>query len=726
MSTTDVALPAANGISRFHRLLALTGTAAGLIGLSIGFVQYDLHTQFNYERGVELVIMLSMLAAAGLALALLLRRSLALGLGASFLIATITLLGLSATAAALLLALTALAASLKLLDQPERPSGLPLALHLLCGLSLIAMAIGWTAPLPLHYRPLYLGLALLLIGNQRRALAALLGRSLTAFEAAAGGQRWLAALAILTLSGTAMTAWLPSLMFDDLGYHHGLPAQLAALGYYRMDAASQVWAFAPWLADCTLAFAQVLADSDPRGPVNLLWLSAAAAMLYQLTLRLYPGHTAAAWMAVMLCLSQPVYSVLVFGLQTELVSTALLLAAVLTLLDDPAATPMRVRYRLFVVLVAGLALTKTSMLPFALVLLLWFGWRWRVVLSWRDRALLLPAVLVLGGSAYFYAWSFTGNPILPLANGFFQSPYFPVTDFSNSRYLSPLDPPHIWRLLFDSGHFYESRAGVSGFHWLPLLLAATIAGWRQPQMRQLALLGGAGALLIYSAQSYLRYLLPALALLIPAYAAGASLSGRRLGPLLVLLLTAGHLAYQPNANWILRNNAVFGIFASMGRSDALREVIAPELRLIEATLAQQPEARILATSPERPFGAGYAGHVFTTSWYDTELRMAFGSGAAEQMQFVLSYYAFTHVLLGPDHRHAEREALLQELGAQLLQRNGQASIWRLPDSVGPRIELLAHRDRSLASKLIEWREDYRRWHRERKLRHPERYARPSQ
>ncbi len=686
--------------SRYGTFALAIGTLAGCVALLVGAAEFGLVSQLRIEQVAKLGFVLLVLLAGGWVIARWTGQPFALALFASFLLATLIVIGPAPIFGALLLLTLAASVSLLLFGAD---SALPLPVRLLAALCIIAFVIGWTLPLPVHFRFVYVLVSLALIMPQRNQLMALTRRAVSDLQGAMRRRPGYANLAALALVATAVNAWPPSLSYDDLGYHLILPHQLQQFGYYRMDAASQVWAFAPWLGDCLFGFAQVVAGEHARGAVNLLWLAAGAALLFQLTKLLWPTDDRPGWVAVALYFSLPINATLMLGMQTELFSTALLLAALVTVLARDEAVAIRQRYLGAVLLAGGLMLSKTIMLPFALMILFWFGWRHRRDLTTRAQVAMLPLALLGGASAYCYAYFFTGNPVLPLANSVFQSGYFPTSNFSNPIYNAPLDLSSLWAMLFESSRFYESRDGVSGFHWLPLLCAALLACLRVPALRPLVLIGLTATAAIFSAQSYLRYLLPALALTMPAFAVGACLLSARVGiPLLVALVVA-NLLFQTNASWILGLSAVFKEFTSIGHEE-FRDRIAPERRLLEAALAAGPQVRVLVAARNRPFTATAAGRAFTTSWYDTELSQAYAQPRSGMLEDLLRRYAFTHVLTHGEHISEHEQNDLTRLGAQPLLRVGKGTLWSLPDLGDNRIDLFIRRDRSLLAGLRDWNE----------------------
>src|SRR5690606_7343223 len=135
------------------------------------------------------------------------------------------------------------------------------------------------------------------------------------------------------------------------------------------------------------------------------------------------------------------------GMQTELPAMALLpVLAWLVLRDGPGASPR--------VLLAGAILfgalcgLKTMHAAVALPLLAWAGWRHRARIPWRWLAPATVVAFAIGGSSYIHAWSIAGNPVLPLLNAHFRSPYFAPVDFNDSRWHGGLDADVLWDISF--------------------------------------------------------------------------------------------------------------------------------------------------------------------------------------------------------------------------------------------------------------------------------------
>lgn len=671
--------------------LLWTGPLALLAGLLSTPVLGSLH------GGRALSLLGLALAALALAfpIARLLRWRLASGLLLVWAAAHAFFAGPPAALAAMLLAASALALGSVLVPAAAPARG---ALALLCGLALLAAAVGWLLPFPLHRRGLYLVVLVLPILWRRRALLALAGQARAQWSGLLAAEPALAAVTVIALGLASTGTWLPTLQYDDLAYHLGLPAQLQTLGYYRMDPATQVWALAPWGSDVLHGIAQVLAGGEARGSVNLLWLGAGAAAIWALCQRL-AGCAACGWLGMALYASLPLTATLAGGMQTEGPGAALVLALALAIQTAPAQADGG-WLRLFAVLAGALLGLKIS---FALALVplgLWLLWRWRGRWPWRA----LPAALLLGflvgGSSYAYAWSLAGNPVLPLFNGVFGSPYFAAVNFHDGNYPTGLTPAALWGLVFDSHRYYEGWAGSAGFSLIGLAGGGLLALAR-PSSRALALAGLGVLLGPLAFMLYLRYAHPGQALLLAPMLAGVAGAGwRRSLIALSLTLVALNFAFQANGYWTLRTGALNTLILQAGADEPLFKGYAPERMLIRQLQQTAPDARVLFGG--RPYSAEMAGRGFTLHWYDHALEQArdqqlITAASPAALRALIAEYGFTHVLIGGEPLWPALPAQLSELGAVLEGEFGNARLWRLPPAPPPPTDPV--RERDLARRL---------------------------
>src|SRR5690606_15285098 len=99
-------------------------------------------------------------------------------------------------------------------------------------------------PLPIHHRWSYLAALLLLVVAGRRSLPAAWACLREGWRASVSASPLGAAWALLALGLASAGSWPPTMQFDDLAYHLGLPWQLMLHGRHALDVTHQVWALA--------------------------------------------------------------------------------------------------------------------------------------------------------------------------------------------------------------------------------------------------------------------------------------------------------------------------------------------------------------------------------------------------------------------------------------------------------------------------------------------------
>lgn len=494
-----------------------------------------------------------------------------------------------------------------------------IALTMLLGLALLCGIMGWLLPFPVHWRVVYLPMLVVVIALRWRAVVRAGRTARAAWSTAVVAAPRAAFLTILCMGIASTCAWLPALSYDALVYHLALPSQLAQLGYYQMDAGSNVWALAPWAADVLQGMAWVLAGGESAGAVGLLWFGLAMVLLWRLAreLDLAPWLC---WMAVALFGSLPLVAGLLASMQTE-GPTATVLAGV-ALLIQRRLPPQR-RHLLAVGVLMGLLLAlKVSNLMFAGPLGLWLLWRWRSCLPWRALPLALLLGGIVAGSSYVYAYVLTGNPVLPLFNGYFHSVFYPLANFHDQRWDTGLSWRLPWQLVFASSVYDEAGNGVGPFVLIALGGSLLVALCRR-HSAGLAWVALVAFALPLTQIQYLRYAMPVLVLMIPAMLCGMRCEAmaprllRRVAYALGVLAVA-NLVLLSSATWQLKSGALLKRLG--GGQDRVVQRYAVERRFADVVRQRYGDrARTLLTDPARPFAAPFAGRGLVTAWYDPQL-----------------------------------------------------------------------------------------------------------
>lgn len=644
--------------------------AAACLG---GVVGHGLFESWVPSRTVALAV----IALLALAAAWLLRRitglALAHGLTLAWLLALAWMGGPLPLLATLAAAAAAAAIGGLLLPRGDA------AAQCTTGIAIGAGLLGWLLPLPLFSRWSVLAAVLLLAGWRHRALRASLHGAWSGWRTTVAGAPRATAWAVLVLGLAATGCWIPTAQHDDVAYHLLLPWSLQLDGRLAMDPDVHAWALAPWAADVVQAMPQLLAGAEARGAVNALWLVLGAVALWRLAGALGGDVRARAW-TVALYASLPLTAVLAMGMQTELPTATLLAWVALSGLQAPSRRTLLAASALLGLLVA----TKLSSAAFALCLAPWLAWRHRSVLDLRTAAAACALVLVLGGSSYAYAWSIAGNPVLPLMNGTFGSPYF-GGDFVDPRWHEGFGPLLPWQLTFDTGRFLEAYPGGGGFVMV-LLAGAWLAALWQPRTRALAALAlamAAGSLL---ATQYLRYAYPPLVLALPALVASALAAAPRSAHLVVAATVVANLVFQANGHWMLRTGAVKDAFVAAGRDAPVLADYAPERRMAAAVRDRRvrdggPAGAVLALQLDTPMLAEFGAAARSVGWYDpsleAEARHADADASGAAWAALWRREGITDVILRADRLSPAQRAGLARAGARREAAQGEVEWWRL-------------------------------------------------
>lgn len=640
---------------------------AGLALCVAGLVMHRMWQALPFPRAIEHGLLALLALAAAWPLQRWLRWTPAAALALVWLVALAVFAGPMPVLAVAMLAATALGLGSLLMPGPI---ALPL------GLAIIAGPLGWLLALPIHHRAVYVLACLAIVAWRRAAILATVQAAWRGFDLDARSAPATARGALLLLGLASTAAWLPTMQPDDVAYHLGLPAQLQATARYAMDARLQVWALAPWNGDVLQGVAQVLAGREARGALNALWLLAAAGAMHGLAAAL-GGDATRRWWAVALMASLPLTMHLATGMQTELVAMAWLPAlAWLVLRDGSGESPWRA-CGAGALLFGALCGLKPMHGLVALPVLAWAAWRHRACLPLRALAVAPLLAAIAGGASYAHAWVLTGNPVLPLFNGWFRSPFFPLRDFTDPRWNGGLDAGVPWDITFDAGRYMEAHAGGFGFV-LIAMLGAWLLALRDTRTRGLAVVAGSGLLLTLLPLQYARYLQPALVLLLPALV--VAWPRVRHGAVAFWSVCLLNLAFATNANWMLRTGALKRAIVNPTSDAALLLRYAPE-RLLAARLPDD-DALVLVLPGNVGALAELGQRGRNASWYspawEAEFARVEADPSGQAWADLLQRERIGHVIL--DDRKASA-ALRAGLGIARARKADEAAAsqrWSLP------------------------------------------------
>lgn len=547
---------------------------------------------------------------------------------------------------------------------------------ILMGLAVIAAVVGWLLPFEVHDARIYLvliGSVVLLrqriVGEQVRATAS------GWCDVARAHPAWLAF--VVAATGVAsLGLWLPSLNYDDNAAHLILPGQLLSEGYYRLDVSSQVWAVAPWANNVLHGVAALIAGQEARGAVNLLWLLLGVVGAYRLAVAI-GGSRAAALAGAAVYASHPLSAHYGSTMQVDGAVAAVLLHLAADLLGGKGRLASPLITGAMLGLLAGL---KASNVVYVFLPLAWVAWSAFRNREQKQLLTLVAMAAVVGGSSYAYATLVTGNPVFPLFNAIFKSPFMPLVNFHDGRWDSGVDWRAVWDITFNTSRFGEAYPGAAGLALLVALPGLIVELARPRGGRWIALwLLVAGAIMFWQIQ-YLRYLFPAIAILTTVGMVGLSryVDGRVFA-IVVVTLVMVNAALMPTTSWIARDNP-WGRLAMEGASAkvGIQRVVIPERALLERLHAKSPDACVLNTDPKSPFVSGAKGRANAMAWYDPRLseahRWAEEDAEGKRWQQVLQSVGASHLLLPRQPNSALSKALVAR-GFERVDSEGGVELW---------------------------------------------------
>lgn len=564
----------------------------------------------------------------------------------------------------------------------NRDSGLSPIVRWVAGVGVLAAIAGWLLPWPVHSSVTWFSVGTLLVALRWRPVTKDIGQFVRDAKGAVAASPVAAGFWALLVSLVAAPAWLPARNIDDLAYHLNLGAELIRFGHATLDVGAQGWAMAPWSADVVHALVSVIAGKQAYGSINAWWLIVTGLLVRELALLMGADH-GRAWLLSALYLSLPLTSFLAGSMQTEAMTPAILaaLAVAIHVGSDRRAQQLPVVAALSGFLLGAKVASALLLIPMGI---------WLVVAWWRDfpwHALIRSAVLggFVCGSSYLYAGLLTGNPVLPVLNGWFQSPWFPAENFVDLTWQTGLHWRLPWELVFNTPRYFETTSvGAAGVVTLLLSIAVIPAVWNK-NTRPLALVSIASLLLVLSQIQYLRYAHPAFALFVPALGVavlrGEGGWGWREG--LIGISVCIQAILIPTSSWMLSAGALRTL--ALDGAAAVTDQFVPEREVVERLRNSMQETdRVLFLDPLRSYGAELPGQSVGTAWFTplmsnirTRMPRTAEAVAAEVRRSGANYLLIYDAVKWP-----EAAAYIEERQAIRVDHNGMGELYWLPPS-GP-------------------------------------------
>jgi hypothetical protein len=414
----------------------------------------------------------------------------------------------------------------------------------------------------------------------------------------------------------------------------------------------------------------------------------------------------------MLVASQPGLFALLGGMQVELPLAVCLAAAVVLVLREKgrhsSATPSGLMPLMLVT--AGLLAFKASSIVWAVPLAVWALWGRNLRHDLKTLGMGFLLCVTWAGSSYAYAWGLAGNPVLPLFNDIFQSPYLPHIRLTDMRWFDGIHLTLPWDLVFKTDRFVEGYPGAIGFSVLMLVAGGGMAMAASTTARALLVFLLVAFFAMFLNIQYVRYVFPVLTLLIPLAIVGYTTflsQGKRKAVIAgLMVLAALNLAFYPNCWYGYRGDMLWSVFVFKKTGGSIRQEFLPEQFFADyLRMNGSKEYSVLLVDQTRPYGGLFAGHAMTWGFYDFVLapmiKTASEDPSGSTWAQILKTQGLTHVLLPEkDANPALTEALMQ-LSATPVYQAHEMTLWSLPPEQRASPSLFTRRDE--ARRRLWWR-----------------------
>lgn len=441
---------------------------------------------------------------------------------------------------------------------------------------------------------------------------------------------WYGVVLLILIGTVARYAFFPTLSADDNALHLRMWTELALNGQYSFDVVSQIWEVSPFAVSLMHAVISLMAGDNGRGALNLILLALLCRQLWAIAAQL--GVDASGrLLLVVLFISTPMAGFLLITLQTELFLAVLATAGVRLALEAPSGWYNGNTTALLCVAALCCAVKLPGAVLGVLLLAAALVRQWPLSFAELSRhgtlSKLFFACTILGLgllalNSYVTAWRITGNPLFPLYNGIFRSPFSEAANFSDDRWMTGFSLASYWNLFFNTNEHYESDKFVAGFQYLFLLPLALPLLWRRLARRTaltvLVPLLGFG-LVMFSVTQYWRYMFPVFPLAVVVIGmllvnghSGAMTRYRRVARATIGACILLNFWFYPGVSWML------GTAPSATDTDRERELLAYDYlppKALSAHVSKVAPGSQVLYHPDSPYGASLAGDPIYLTWY---------------------------------------------------------------------------------------------------------------
>jgi len=543
-------------------------------------------------------------------------------------------------------------------------------LSTLTGAAVYVLLMTLLARQPVHYGMAWAAVLAIPILLDARGMRRRMGQWVSGIRSAelrSGWERAGFAVLVFFLLAHWLVALKPEIGADALAMHLATPMNIAENHRFTFEPARFLWSVMPMGADWLYSIVYILggqAGGEAAARLtNFALLVLIAGLLYSGLRRFL--SPAASWLITASFTATPVVQLVTGSLFSENFLAAAVLGMVLALwrFGDTGE-----RKFLFVAMVLGGTALNVKLGALGFVLLALPFAAVEAARHWKSLGrrpglvctLAVVLLLVTALPPYMIAYDKTGDPVFPFLNQTFRSPLiYPPVDFQDARFRQPVNLSLFYGLTFHTSKSYEGQDGSFGFQYLfviPLAIAGIFWG-AQRQAMSAALIGLGAAVMILLLQPNVRYLYPALILLVlPFGALMGRLSSRApwLYKLLAVLLfgsAALNAYFLPASSFYHKDFCLRSPFSRAERARYVHDA-APSREVIAWFNQHHAGSGVLTTGDESQI-AGLNGDIYENHWHQWPVASALRS--AHTVQDVLKLITRWNVQYFIAHKKAPGE-----------------------------------------------------------------------
>lgn len=420
-------------------------------------------------------------------------------------------------------------------------------------------------------------------------------------------------------------ALMPEIGHDALVMHLFIPEYISWKHYWSFDYSRYIFAVSPILGDLIYLYGYIIAGETAARLINFQFIILLTSIVYFLAIWAKASKVTAKF-AALIFLSTPLIFLENSTLYIDAIWSSFVVMASICLLFFVNSRYQNKMYFYVFFLMSGFAMAAKPItllaIPGFFLIIIANLKKLKNSISWLDFCLGLSILIFVGAPSYITSFALTGNPLFPFFNDIFQSPFWYLEKFQDSRWSQGFNLDFLYQIIFNSNLFLESSYGASGFQWIFLVpFTFLLSIYSRGRSLILFLLGFIFIYFVFNSTAYLRYIMPAYVWV--SSAIGASLAMFYRMPVahiykVVLALICCFVVFL-NLTFI-KSGTYYGqvsasVIISGTQKDSYLENAAPMRRMMFFVNKVNHDSSPVAIFSSSPLASGLKADYQSSSWY---------------------------------------------------------------------------------------------------------------